>query len=63
MLAGYLSAVGFGAYHKFASPLPFHFSFYAFLISIVVMVVVSLITGRPSEKLISESKTGMFIRK
>jgi sodium/proline symporter len=62
MVAGYSSAVAFGAYAKFVKPIPFHFSFYAFLISILVMIVVSLATGRPSEKLIEESRTGPFIR-
>lgn len=62
MVAGYLSALIFGAYAKFVKPLPVHFSFYAFLIAIVVMVVVSLATGKPDDKLIKESHTGLFIR-
>lgn len=62
MVAGYISAIIFGAYAKFVKPLPVHFSFYAFLISIIVMVVVSLVTGRPDSKLIEETHTGFFIR-
>jgi SSS family solute:Na+ symporter len=62
MVTGYIFAFVFGAYAKFKSPLPFHFSFYAFLISILVMVIVSLFTSKPSKKLIKESRTGMFIR-
>jgi SSS family solute:Na+ symporter len=62
MVTGYVFAFVFGAYAKFKSPLPFHFSFYAFLISILVMVIVSLLTPKPSEKLIKESKTGFFIK-
>ena len=62
MVAGYLSALIFGAYAKFVKPLPVHFSFYAFLIAIVVMIVVSLATGKPDDKLIEESHTGLFIR-
>lgn len=63
MVAGYCSAVAFGAYAKFVKPLPFHFSFFALLISILVMVTVSLATGKPSEKLVEESDTGLFIRR
>jgi len=62
MVAGYLSALIFGAYAKFVKPLPVHFSFYAFLIAIVVMIFVSLATGKPDDKLIKESHTGLFIR-
>ncbi len=63
MVAGYVASVAFGAYAKFVKPLPVHFSFYAFLISILAMVAVSLATGKPSEKLIEESDTGLFIRR
>jgi len=63
MVAGYLAALVFGAYAKFKSPLPFHFSFYAFFVSIIAMVVVSMLTQKPSENLVSESETGMFIRR
>jgi len=62
MVAGYISALIFGAYAKFVKPLPVHFSFYAFLISIVVMIVVSLATAKPDGKLIEGSHTGLFIR-
>lgn len=62
MVAGYISAFIFGAYHQFVKKLPVHFSFYAFLISIFVMVVISVVTGRPDEQLIKSSHTGPFIR-
>ncbi|MBN1445793.1 MAG: sodium:solute symporter family protein [Candidatus Omnitrophica bacterium] len=62
MVAGFSAAVIFGAYDKFVVKLPFHFSFLAFFISVFFMIVVSLLTKRPSGKLIEESKTGFFIR-
>ncbi|MCM8776936.1 MAG: sodium:solute symporter family protein [Candidatus Omnitrophica bacterium] len=62
MVAGYISAIIFGAYAKFVKPLPVHFSFYAFLISIVVMIVISLVTKKPDDNLIESSHTGLFIR-
>ncbi|MCM8820833.1 MAG: sodium:solute symporter family protein [Candidatus Omnitrophica bacterium] len=62
MVAGYISAIIFGAYAKFVKPLPVHFSFYAFLISIVVMIFVSLVTKKPDDKIIEGTHTGLFIR-
>lgn len=63
MVSGYVTALLFGAYAKFVAPLPFHFSFYAFLISIAAMLIGSLVTRPPSEELIKESGTGFFVRK
>lgn len=62
MVAGYISAIIFGAYAKFVKPLPVHFSFYAFLISVFAMIIVSLSTAKPSDKLIKSSHTGLFVR-
>ena len=62
MLIGLISAIVFGAVHQFIAPLPMHFSFYAFVISIIVMVVVSLATQKPEEKVIRETQTGFYIR-
>ena len=62
MLVGLISAVIFGAIHQFVTPLPMHFSFYAFVISIIVMVVVSLVTQKPEEKVIRETQAGFYIR-
>jgi len=61
MLAGLISAIIFGAIHKFLKPLPMHFSFYAFIVSIIVMIVVSLLTQKPEEKILQETETGFYI--
>ncbi|HHF98945.1 MAG TPA: sodium:solute symporter family protein [Candidatus Aerophobetes bacterium] len=63
MLIGLVSAVIFGAIHQFIAPLPMHFSFYAFVISVITMVVVSMFTKKPEEKIIKETRTGFYIRK
>lgn len=62
MLTGFVSAIISGYIHKFIFPLPMHFSFFAFLISAVTLVVVSLLTPEPPENIIEETKTGLFIR-
>lgn len=61
MLGGFISAVGAGYYDKFVSHLPVHFSFYGFIVSIVLMVVISLLTQPPDSKLLDETETGPFI--
>ena len=40
-----------------------HFSFYAFVIAVVAMIVVSLMTKQTSEKILDETMTGWYIRK
>jgi len=62
MLVGLTSAIVFGAIHQFATPLPIHFSFYAFMISIAVMIGVSLLTQKPEKKLLRETQTGFYFR-
>jgi len=62
MIVGLLGAVGFGYYHQYVAPLPMHFSIYAFVLSAVVMVVVSLATPKPPERVLDETMTGPFIR-
>ncbi|MHC1594924.1 MAG: hypothetical protein ACXQT2_06405 [Methanotrichaceae archaeon] len=42
--------------------LPVHFSMYGFLLSIAAMVVVSLLTARPSEDVLDDTMTGLYIR-
>lgn len=77
MFSGVISAVFFGAIHKFGPalpegnlhfyhylfyrPLPVHFSFYAFIISIVVLVGVSLATPPPGAEILEKTETGFFI--
>ena len=43
--------------------IPLHFSFYAFVISIVAMIVVSLLTKKTSGKVLDETQTGWYISK
>lgn len=62
MAGGLVSAVIFGAYYNFVDKLPLHFSFYALIVSIIAMVVVSMITKKNSEKVLDETKTGWYIR-
>ena len=44
-------------------PMPMHFSFYAFVISVVAMIAVSLATPPHSEELLDETLTGWYIQK
>ncbi|ABK14104.1 MAG: sodium:solute symporter family protein [Methanothrix sp.] len=62
MSLGLIGALVAGWYHWFVSPLPVHFSFYGFLLSIAAMVVVSLLTRSPPADVLDETMTGMYIR-
>ncbi|MCM8771767.1 MAG: sodium:solute symporter family protein [Candidatus Omnitrophica bacterium] len=61
MISGFISSFIFGSYYKFVKPLPFHFSFYSFLISVFVMIVVSLLTPKTKKEILDATKTGFFI--
>ncbi len=56
-----VSIISYLQYTKVIS-LPIHPSMYGFLLSVAAMVMVSLITKKPSKKILDETKTGMFIR-
>jgi len=43
--------------------LPMHPSMYGFLLSVVGLIVVSLATPKPSEKILEDTMTGMYIRR
>ena len=58
MIIGFTGAIVFGYIGKYVTPLPFHFSFVPFLLSIAVMVVVSLLTQPPDNNVIIETETG-----
>ncbi|RZN48972.1 sodium:solute symporter family protein [archaeon] len=62
MIVGFAAAVISGYVHEFVTKLPVHFSFYSFIISVIVMVVVSLLTPAPPEDVIRRTRTGPFIR-
>jgi SSS family solute:Na+ symporter len=64
MALGLIASLVFGgiSYFKIA-PLPMHFSFFAFVISVVAMIGVSMITEKTSEKVLDETMTGWYISK
>lgn len=43
--------------------IPLHFSFYAFVISLVAMIAVSLVTKKTAETILDETQTGWYISK
>jgi SSS family solute:Na+ symporter len=43
--------------------IPLHFSFYALVIAIVAMILVSLATRKTAEKILDETQTGWYISK
>ena len=62
MATGLVAAAAFGYWHQFVSPLPMHFSFFALLLSALVMVVVSLLSARNSPAALDNTRTGWFIQ-
>ena len=64
MALGLIASLVFGgiSYFKLAK-LPVHFSFYAFVIAVVTMILVSLMTRPTSEKVLDETMTGWYISK
>jgi SSS family solute:Na+ symporter len=63
MIVGLICVSFFSYYTKYVTPLPMHPSIYGFVASIAAMVAVSLMTPAPSEKILDETMTGMYIRK
>jgi SSS family solute:Na+ symporter len=43
--------------------IPVHFSFYAFIVSVLAMIIVSLLSKKNSEKVLDETMTGWYIQK
>ena len=62
MALGLLSAGVFGYWHQFVSKLPVHFSFYALVISLLTMIVVSLLTKQNSDSVLDATLTGWYIQ-
>lgn len=62
MAGGLFSAGIFGYYYRFVAPLPLHFSFYALVVSLVLMIVVSLATPPHREEILDGTLTGWFIQ-
>ncbi|MCK9632007.1 MAG: sodium/solute symporter [Methanoregula sp.] len=66
MALGLISALFFGALSYFKINLiamPMHFSFYAFVISVIAMIAISMVTKKTSDKVLDETMTGWYIRK
>ncbi len=61
MVLGFITAVVSGYYHQYVAKLPVHFSFYSFMVAIIAMIVVSLLTPKPSDDVIKRTGTGLFI--
>jgi len=65
MALGLISALFFGglSYFKISLiPMPMHFSFYAFVISFIAMIIVSMMTKKTPDKVLDETLTGWYIR-
>jgi len=71
MTLGLLAALIFGFLNYFKvkamgidfATIPLHFSAYAFIISLVAMVVVSLLTRKTADNVLNETQTGWYISK
>jgi SSS family solute:Na+ symporter len=66
MALGLISALFFGGLSYFkikVFAMPMHFSFYAFVIAVVAMIIVSFLTKPTSEKVLDETMTGWYIQK
>jgi len=71
MSLGLVSALLFGFLNYFKmevmginfATIPLHFSAYAFIISILAMVIVSLCTKKTPEKILDDTLTGWYISK
>lgn len=59
MIVGLVVAVIAGYIHQYVAILPVHFSFIAFVASAIAMIVVSLLTPKPSEQTLQETATGL----
>ena len=62
MIVGLAGALAFSYYARFIAPMPMHPSIYGFVLSVAAMILVSLVTEKPSEKVLDETSTGMYIR-
>jgi SSS family transporter len=71
MLLGLLAALAFGFLNYFKivalgtdfATIPLHFSAYAFVISLLAMIIVSLLTKKTTERVLNETQTGWYISK
>jgi uncharacterized membrane protein len=71
MSLGLVTSLGIGGLNYFKTvamgiefaKIPLHFSFYAFVIAILAMIIVSLLTKKTAEKVLDETQTGWYISK
>ena len=64
MALGLSTSLIFGGISYFElAKLPMHFSFYAFVVAVVAMIVVSLMTKPTSDKILDETMTGWYLQK
>ncbi|OPX65044.1 MULTISPECIES: sodium:solute symporter [unclassified Methanoregula] len=66
MALGLVSALFFGGLSYFKIKIfamPMHFSFYAFVLSVLAMIIVSMMTKKTPDKILDETMTGWYIRK
>jgi SSS family solute:Na+ symporter len=63
MLLGLIGVGAFSYYVRFmGGVLPMHPSMYGFAISVAAMIIVSLMTKKPSDKVLDETLTGLYIK-
>lgn len=62
MVVGLVGTFAFSYYAKYVAAMPMHPSMYGFVLSVAAMILVSLVTAEPSERLLDETRTGMYIR-
>jgi sodium/proline symporter len=62
MIVGLGAVIYFSYYAKYIAPMPMHPSIYGFAASVAAMVLVSLMTKKPSEKILDETLTGLYIK-
>jgi sodium/proline symporter len=62
MILGLVGVCYFSYYAKYIAPMPVHPSIFGFMVSIAALVVVSLLTKKPSKKILDETMTGLYIR-
>lgn len=63
LLFGFLNYFKVNAFGIDFAAIPLHFSAYAFVISIIAMIIVSLVTRKTDEKILDETLTGWYISK
>ena len=62
MIVGLIAVSAISYYGKYMASLPMHPSMYAFVLSVATMIIVSLLTKKPSEKILDETMTGFYIK-